>query len=196
MSAYPRPTCDYIRKRLSEFGGVSQFFGADSTINLVVGQWPKNQVKDEILAKVLVIDSLYSTNIYYPDALAEHILSKNIDEALQAGSSAVVEEIATVEVLPSKLIRYYSFATKYCSFHKPDSYHIYDSYIEWLLWEYRKEHQFSHVKRGDIRASYEHFAGMISDFVQYFGLEALTKKQLDKFLWIEAQAEPMDIGSR
>lgn len=183
MKDLPEPTAAYIATRMQAHDEKTEYFAADSTLNLVFEQWPSNTSKDQVLAKVLVLDSLYSTNVYYPEALATHILRLNIDDALREGDPSLVQRIAILQ-LPDRLIRYYSFATKYCSFHNPSAYHIYDSYIDALLWEYCEAFAFSRFSRKNLK-SYGDFAVIIRDFVHHFGLQHLSPKQLDKFLWIE-----------
>jgi hypothetical protein len=183
MALHP-PTLDYVMQQQRDNKNKTDYFEADTTVNLVFSQWPKNSDKDQVLSKVLVLDSLYSTSVYYPDALAEHIISLSIDGDMQNGDPTLVERIASVNVGKGP-IRYYSFATKYCSFHNPSAYHIFDSYIEKLVWAYQKSFKFSSFRRYEPQTSYDCFAAVLSDLVAHFGLEGLSKKALDKFLWIE-----------
>jgi len=84
------------------------------------------------------------------------------DPDLAAGMPGIVDRIAKLTIR-GKTRRHYSFATKYCSWHQPDKYPIYDSLVERLLWAYRKEHTFADFRRSD--------------------LQDYQIKELDKFLW-------------
>ncbi len=50
---------------------------------------------------------------------------------------SLVNEIAKVEI-SGKQFNFYSFATKYCSHHKPKDYPIYDNYVDRLLMAFKK----------------------------------------------------------
>jgi hypothetical protein len=43
-------------------------------------------------------------------------------------------------------INFYSFATKYCSHHKPEMYPIYDSYVDKMLGYFKKRTIFISLK--------------------------------------------------
>src|SRR3990172_2016078 len=90
------------------------------------GKYPSNQKLRDILIKATALNSLYNTNIYATVKLAKHILNKNIDAKLRDGSPELVDEIAHVEI-NGKLRNNYSFASKYCHWHQPEMYPIYDS---------------------------------------------------------------------
>jgi hypothetical protein len=82
--------------------------------------------------------------------------------------------------------RLYSFATKYCGWHQPDHYQIYDSRVDWILRQYRTAFSFATFKDKDL-ADYSEFVRVIQSLVDRFKLQQFTRKQLDKFLWIEAE---------
>lgn len=97
-------------------------------------QFPANTNEAEVLLKVLVLNKLYSTQINDIDIqpLAHHIARLNIDSLLSQGSLNAVDLIA----IRPELDREYSFATKFCSWHNPASYPIYDRNAEEYLWAY------------------------------------------------------------
>lgn len=78
-----------------------------------------------------------STNIFSPSKVAKHIIDLHIDERLAAGDVTLVNEIARVDMDNGTVGNFYSFATKYCSHHKPLDYPIYDSYVVKLLCYFR-----------------------------------------------------------
>jgi hypothetical protein len=131
----PEPTHEYVQKRKREIENDPTWFGADATVRLVFDSWPSNHVYAEVLAKVVVLNRLYSTNIFNVYAVAEHIVRLQIDERLASGDLTLAADLARVKI-GDGVRNNYSFATKYCSFQRPDVYQIYDSYVNWLLWEY------------------------------------------------------------
>ena len=54
-----------------------------------------------------------------------------------------------------------------------------------MLQQYRKRFKFAKFDQ-DALFDYRSFAAVLSEFVKVFGLTELSKKELDKFLWIEA----------
>jgi hypothetical protein len=95
---------------------------------------PRNVDAGEVSVKVAALNGLYATSIYGIAQMARHIVSLNIDDPLSSGRAdpGLVERIARLEQ-KGKVRRNYSFATKYCSFHRPDVYPIYDSLVVEIL---------------------------------------------------------------
>src|SRR5699024_6064357 len=103
-------------------------------------KFPQNSLVQDVLLKVSVINSLYSTNIYAVHEISYHIQKLNIDCRLISGDLSLVEDIATGH---GKGRRFFSFATKYCNWHRPDIYPIYDSFVEKTLIAVRDNFKFS-----------------------------------------------------
>jgi hypothetical protein len=57
---------------------------------------------------------------------------------LNRGDDTLVEIISKI-IIEGRNHYYYSFATKYCSFHRPDSYPIFDSRVKEYLWQLRNK---------------------------------------------------------
>lgn len=93
---------------------------------------PDNEDMSAVLLKVSVLNDFYSTNIFKVYPVAKRILSLHIDDRLQHGDSTLVDDIKEV-MISGKTRNHYSFATKYCSHHKPLDYPIYDSYVDEVL---------------------------------------------------------------
>jgi hypothetical protein len=132
-----------------------------------------------------VLNKLYSTRILDIDieTVARHIASLEIDSLLSSGSPPAVALIAKADI-NSKPRNNLSFATKYCSWHNPISYAIYDGNVDECLWGYRKQNGFAKFYRKELR-KYEKLLEVVSAFRDFYGLNSLTFKQLDKFLWLE-----------
>ena len=137
--------------------------------------------------KVAGINQLYRTNIFDPLTVAKHIydLRAFLDDELCKGSLSIIDKIELVK-FGHKIRYFYSFATKYCSWHHPEKYFIYDSLVAKLLWEYRIKFDFYDYKRND-EWPYEKYHNICLSFKNFFGLNWITNKKLDEFLWLEAK---------
>jgi len=113
------------------------------------------------------------------EPLASHIAGLGIDALLAEGSPEAVDLIANCPPLR----RYLSFASKFCSWHNPAVYPIYDANARACLWGYKKQDQFAKFQQQDLWY-YEKFRAAVVAFRKHYGLDSLTFKQLDKFLWL------------
>ena len=100
----------------------------------------QNNNLQNVLVKVSCLNDFYSTNIRDTYSVAKVIYQLNIDTRLQNADLSLVDDIAAeTEKNCNSGRREYSFATKYCSFHRPDIYPIFDSRNEEILRYYRKD---------------------------------------------------------
>ena len=74
---------------------------------------------EDILIKCSALNDFYSTNIFKVHNVAQHYLHKDIDRRLNEGDLSLVEDLAHVSI-NGKPFNFYSFASKYCSHHRPD----------------------------------------------------------------------------
>ena len=81
-----------------------------------------------------------------------------------------------------KIKKFYSFATKYCSRHKPLDYPIYDSYVDKLLRYFRDVDGFISFTNDDLK-NYMYYKDIIIKFREFYGLQQFNLKQVDKYLW-------------
>jgi len=144
--------------------------------------YPLNNSMDEVLIKVCSLNDFYSTNIFSPFAVAKHIVSLRIDPRLDQDDLNIVNKIATVQINKNSKRNFYSFATKYCSHHKPTVYPIYDSYVEKMLLYLRREDKFYKFNREDLK-QYPKYRNILIQFQDYYGLKKYNLKQIDKYLW-------------
>lgn len=183
----PTPTPEYITSRIAEFDGDKRNYSAEGAVELVFTQWPSNIDYHQILVKTVVLNRLYSTNIYDLYTVAQHILDLVIDERLCAGDPGLVDDVAHV-LFKDRTRVLYSFATKYCAWHCRDHFQIYDRNVDWLLWEYRRQFDFARFKREELR-QYRQFHRIVEQWKDHFNLHAFSRKQIDKFLWIEGKKQ-------
>ncbi|ODS39372.1 hypothetical protein BEH94_10640 [Candidatus Altiarchaeales archaeon WOR_SM1_SCG] len=66
----------------------------------------------------------------------------------------------------------YSFATKYCSHHKPEDYPIYDSFVEKLLLHFKREDTFYEFRKSDLK-KYSAYKNILREFKKFYGLKPI-----------------------
>jgi hypothetical protein len=179
------PTIELIAQSVQSFNLDSHAGWSDQAVSKVIAQWPLNSKKDEVLAKVAVLNALYSTNIYALHTLAEHIVGLDIDKRLDAGDIELVPEVARILIAGKKRCLL-SFASKYCSWHRPLTYQMYDGNVHRLLCAYQRQEKFSDFQKGEPR-DYRRFMKIITDFREHFQLEQASRKELDQFLWMQGR---------
>ena len=143
---------------------------------------PKNDNINDIFIKCVALNSLYSTQIFSIENVAKHYITIDIDSKLQKGDLSLVADLTPVKI-GTKVRNLYSFASKYCSFHNPDKYPLYDRYVHLTL-KYFSEHKehFSKFSDNDLR-DYPKFVKIIEQFQAKYHLEEFSAKQMDIYLW-------------
>lgn len=142
---------------------------------------PENSDMSDILLKVAALNDFYSTNIFSVYPVAKHILSLNIDDRLMTGDVALVSDIQKVTINGVEK-NFYSFATKYCSHHRPLDYPICDSYVEKVLCYFRDRDKFASFKTPELK-DYTKFKGTLIDFRSFYGLDQYNLEEIDKYMW-------------
>lgn len=172
-----------VEHYLCQWRTLDKFVMQEDCVNLLFQDLCAGNTKlVEILLKVSALNDFYSTSIYDTHGVARHILSLNADPKLSQGDLGLVDQMANVS-FNGKTRRIYSFATKYCSHHAPDAYPIYDSYVDEMLWFFRKRDGFARFRRPDMK-DFPSFVGIIDKFRDFYGLTKFTRKQIDVFLWL------------
>ena len=113
--------------------------------------------------------------------MAKHILSLDVDERLRGGDPNLVNEIARVKI-SEKSKNFYSFATKYCSHHRPNDYPIYDYDVERVLVHFKKNDNFYQFTNADLR-DYVKFKEIILVLSELYNLQCFNLKQVDQYIW-------------
>jgi hypothetical protein len=177
-----KPTPTYVRRRLNTYIR-DRYYSADPAIDLVFDRWPENSDRPQVLAKVTVLNALYGTRIFDVYPVVDRILSLKLDDRLRSGDETIVDDVAHVK-LGGRTRVLLSFASKYCAWHQPKQFQIFDSRVVRTLCEYRKAYSFGGFTRYGLR-DYPTFARVIGQFRNFFGLNHFTRKEIDKFLWLE-----------
>lgn len=181
------PDAQLVREACEQFDSENEV--SEKALAELFAAYPTNDDASHVLLKVVALNSLYSTRILAVLKLAMLIAGQaaKIDAALAAGSPEAVEAIAGGGQTD---LTFYSFATKYCNWHKPDSYPIYDSRVDKYLWSLNKQgimHSEKLVERGDLWL-YSSFREVMTAFREEFGLQTFSFKEIDKFLWSQSEA--------
>jgi hypothetical protein len=178
MKSLPSPTAGSVTEEAKKFDEEEEL--VERTVSLLFTQFPRNIDAAHVYAKVVVVDRLYNTQIRGKDLLplARHIAGLRLDTLLAEGSLSAVDRIMN----GAGVLKYYSFASKFCSWHKPAIYPIYDRYVDEALWFYRKRDSFEKFHRQDL-GYYDRFVTVIQALQIFYGLAGLTFKEFDKFLW-------------
>lgn len=178
-----KPSQNEVRRYLKLWDSLENYVLQESSLRkLFTKTYPSNTDIDDVLIKVCSLNDFYSTNIYSPFIISKHIVSLQIDEYLAQNDLNIVNEIANVRVNSKKTINFYSFATKYCSHHKPTVYPIYDSFVEKMLMYFKKKDSFYNFKKVDLKI-YSNYKRVLVNFRDYYHLNQFDLKQIDQYLW-------------
>lgn len=177
------PSEKEVNNYLQKWKSLENYVFQESSLKkLFTKTYPLNNELDDVLIKVCALNDFYSTNIFSPFAVAKHIVSLKIDNCLEKDDLDVVNKIAEVKMNGGKIKHFYSFATKYCSHHKPTIYPIYDSYVEKMLLHFKKKDKFSDFSKDDLR-NYPSYRRVLMDFRKFYHLESFDLKRIDQYLW-------------
>jgi hypothetical protein len=179
----PVPTPETVKAACARFDQENEL--AEQALAELLRIYPGNADLRGVLLKVVAINSIYHTCIFALDTVARHIHEhhKQIDAALAAGELDVVDRIARVSV-KGKTHNFFSFATKFCSWHNPTAYPIYDSHVDHYLWTLQTQDHFASFLHPDLW-NYVKFHKIMAEFRSFHGLKKFTFKEIDKFLFLE-----------
>jgi hypothetical protein len=177
-SLLPAPAVELVREECEAFDQENQLI--EEALGQLRAQFPHNAETSHVLLKVLVLNQLYNTRINNIDVepLAVHIAGLGIDALLGQG---LPDAVGLITNCPN-LRRYLSFASKFCSWHNPAAYPIYDGNARACLWAYKKQDQFAEFHLQDLWY-YEKFRVAVVAFSNHYGLNYFNFRQLDKFLF-------------
>jgi hypothetical protein len=179
--ATPKPSL--IKKYLRNWRQLENYQLQESSLKILFHSLcPHNEETELVLLKVSALNDFYSTHIYDTYAVAKHIVELEVDQRLAINDLSLVNEIALVPIGES-VKNFYSFASKFCSHHKPDEYPIYDSYVEIMLVNYKNKDSFDRFAKVDLKR-YEHFVKIIKAFREFYGLNDFSLRDIDRFLWL------------
>ena len=161
---------------------------AKSLNKLFVKECPQNDNEKDVLIKVCALDNMYNTNVNKTKngqvIVAKRIVELNIDQRLEDEDLTVVDDIASDKSGNKDSKRFYSFATKYCSFHRPKIYPIYDSRVHRALMRLKREKKGLLTFKGADLKEYLEFHKAVTEFIELYELQSCALKKIDKYLWL------------
>jgi hypothetical protein len=175
----PTPTVELVQTECDAFD--QDYPVVEESLNLLWSAFPHNTEPSQVFLKVLVLNQLYSTRVDVVDIelLARHIAGLSIDPLLDQGA---LEAVRLITNCPGLKKKYLSFASKYCSRHRPEIYPIWDGNARACLWAYKKQDLFAPFHNYDLW-NYEKFLELVIAFRTKYSLTCFTLRQLDKFLY-------------
>lgn len=179
----PRPNGDELERYIEQWKGMDDYQNQENALDKLFGLCPHNTDIEDVLLKSTVLNDFYSTRIIDINPVAKKIRDLDVDRRLDDGDLTLVDDMGTVKRADGKEVSVYSFASKYCSHHKPDFYPIYDSFVEKMLCFFQQRDEFHSFKRNELR-QYPRFHEVMVAFREYYGLTKYSFKLVDKFLWL------------
>jgi hypothetical protein len=183
-----KPSADDIRQASAEFDSENQVL--EEALQELFGHYPHNTQPAQVLLKVTALNTLYSTHIpRYSESIptifdvVTHIVTLGIDSDLKRGDDGLVSRLAKTSVPPKKVRFNYSFATKYCSWHNPNAYPIFDGNVYAYLCHLVNHGCLDSFRQYDLW-DYSIFKKVIEGFQKRNRLE-FTFKDIDKFLYLQ-----------
>ncbi|UDQ99474.1 hypothetical protein AAEX28_05160 [Lentisphaerota bacterium WC36G] len=134
------PSTKSVRHFLKKWDKSENYLIKEKCLNkLFKEQYKYNHNVEEVLTKVCCLNELYSIKIKAIDLLGvtNHIVSLNVDEHINNNDYSLVNDISNWGGN-----KYYCFATKFCSFQRPEAYPIYDQIVNNVLWTFKKKDNF------------------------------------------------------
>lgn len=166
---------------------------ADKVIGDYIKQFHDNTDFHKVFTKVVLINSLYGTNIFDTSKMASHIHDpkKNIDVRIKGGDIKVIDDIRKGHDIKrkkgNKELDFYSFATKYANWHNPSAFPIFDNLVNDLLTQFKKKNILPIEFTAEKLRDYEEFKSVIDSLKKLLQLGDWNYKKIDKALWICAK---------
>ena len=172
------------------FQCIPRYRMGDEVISFAVGAHPRNTSLRDVFEKVVLVNSIYGTNIYNPFKMAEHAHLLSVDSKIRRGDISVVDDLRRGHGLLRQNGTewdFYSFATKYSSWHSPELFPIYDGLVKRLLPKLNRTFRFhARFTQGDLD-DYSTLKAVIDSLSDFTRLQHLRYKKIDKGLWIYAK---------
>jgi hypothetical protein len=181
----PRPSEMAVKKCTDIWNSKEIYISSEKSLKkLFTKTYPKNNELEDVLVKVCALDVLYSAGAgRWSLAVAKHIVDLKIDNDIEREDLEIVNKVALVNVADDRVINFYAFATKYCNYHNPIFYPIFDSYVEKMLMYFKSKDKFFDFSRDDLR-TFKSFKDILFNFKKYYKLEPFNLKEIDNYLWL------------
>lgn len=175
------PSKKEVRKYCKDWNNHPDYKEEESSLQkLFTVTYPSNDNMDDVLIKVSALQGSYSTKSLSPLDIARHIVNLKIDNRLSAHNPKLVNSISLITA-DAKRVNIYPFATKYCSYHYPEGYPIFDLNIEKIVMYFNQKHKFYIFQRNDLR-SYTTYIKILTELMQRYKLEGCSLKDVSRYL--------------
>ena len=154
-------------------------------LDALFSAYPKNTCSWQVLLKVTALNALYKTRIMNVYPVVETILGvgRKLDSLISRADPVAVDLMKMVKFAKrDKTINFFSFASKYCHFHKPDRYPIYDQYVDAALRKLRRDKKLAFESDALNREAYAPFKSVVDAFIGKYA-SGCSYDAADKFLW-------------
>jgi hypothetical protein len=186
MKEIRRPSVEEVERCLEKWHSHESLVNYQIQERVIVSlfkQFPRNTKIEEVLHKVTVLNYFHSTGIFDPFEIAQHIVALNIDKPLRKGEADIVDKIAKVP-MGGTIVRFYSFATKYCSHHRPEAYPVYDSHVREVLAYFNQQDNFAGFSKNAIWEDYPAFKQAMLAFQTFYNLCDYKLPDINRYLWL------------
>lgn len=172
-----------LKTYMGQFSREEGYFEDDIRVMDYFKSHPQNTDVTEVVLKLSAVQHPEIDHIVKSrSVVAKHIVGLQIDERLQKGEARVVNEIARLE-LDHQSYFLYAFATRYCNYHRPNDYPIYDTTIEKILKLYF-EHVLGEKLTEQQIKDYPTFKNCMLTLREELNMNQYNFKEIDKFVWI------------
>jgi len=179
----PRPTVELVKTEVNAFNQENRL--AEEALEELRARFPRNTDVRHVLWKVAVLNSLYNAMVRNIDleTVAKHIVQlandNHLDQLLDQGS---LDAVFLICDCPGLKRDYTCFASKFCIWHNPDAYPIYDGNVRACLSAYGKQDGFAKFRQEDLYY-YKKLVEIVTAFRSYYELSCFNFKELDKFMY-------------
>lgn len=185
----------YLHSVWISFYKMGPYSYQEELVNEVFKKNPSNTDKKQVWLKCTVLNSMYSTNLKGAfNPMVDKILSvDNIDMLLAEGNMEVVDNIANVSFMFRDFVRqseFTSFASKYCHFHNPSAYPIFDRHVRRMLYFINIQHPFYQNLTLGRMEDYHYFKEVVDTFIDIFlndNGKLVSYKDFDRYIWTWAK---------
>ncbi len=179
---------------------ISNYPDHERIIQSLVSKYPDQNNYDEVLLKVVMINTLYSaglntiksTDTISVNDMAKHIVEmdekENLSELIKSpekdsNQNRAVHLIAQKEGFKDA----YSFASKYCNWHNMDGFAVMDTYSKGVMYYLNKS-----TETYESISKYDRFSKITIDFRDSI-CSGISLKELDMFLWLYGKTHNLGI---
>lgn len=167
---------------VKEFQGILGYFLGDRRLINFFQYRPENKKAEVVIEKV---NALWDKELRHAEGsneMAGHIMNLGIDRSLESGDLNIVPEISNLQPEINNG-RYLYFSSRYCAFHCPYVFPIWDLRTATVLRYYLKRNgeKSTPIK---ILNDYKRYEMVLSQFRHAYDIEFLNYPEMNKFFWI------------